>query len=144
MSFAQNQTFKLWNTFMPRRMEIANSVGNDLFSIQNYKLNFFSQFDPSNEFEKWAAKEVLDFDGIPDGMEAINIQSGLYAVFNYIGLVSEARDTFQYILTTWLPASDYTLDTRPHFEILGEKYKYEHPESEEEIWIPIIPKNSEL
>ena len=34
----------------------------------------------------------------------------------------------------------YTLDDRPHFEILGEKYKNQDPDSEEELWIPIKPK----
>jgi AraC family transcriptional regulator len=42
-----------------------------------------------------------------------------------------------YIFNTWLPQSNYQLAPRPHFEILGEKYKNNHPDSEEEIWIPI-------
>jgi AraC family transcriptional regulator len=33
--------------------------------------------------------------------------------------------------------SAYDLDNRPHFEILGEKYKNESPDSEEELWIPV-------
>jgi AraC family transcriptional regulator len=41
---------------------------------------------------------------------------------------------------TWLPSSDYVLDNRPHFEILGEKYKINDPESEEKIWIPVRKK----
>ncbi|MFM9945765.1 MAG: GyrI-like domain-containing protein, partial [Bacteroidia bacterium] len=44
------------------------------------------------------------------------------------------------IYGTWIPNSEYNLDNRPHFEILGEKYKNNHPDSEEEIWIPIKPK----
>jgi AraC family transcriptional regulator len=32
------------------------------------------------------------------------------------------------------------LDNRPHFEILGEKYKQGSPDSEEEIWIPVKEK----
>jgi AraC family transcriptional regulator len=37
-----------------------------------------------------------------------------------------------------LPLSkEYELDDRPHFEILGDKYKNNDPNSEEEIWIPI-------
>ncbi|MEP7234441.1 MAG: GyrI-like domain-containing protein, partial [Ignavibacteriota bacterium] len=48
--------------------------------------------------------------------------------------------TFQYILRTWVPNSNYELDDRPHFEILGEKYKKDDPSSEEEIWIPIKPR----
>lgn len=44
---------------------------------------------------------------------------------------------FRNIFGVWLPASGYTLDRRPHFEVLGEKYKNADPNSEEEIWIPI-------
>jgi len=38
-----------------------------------------------------------------------------------------------YIFSDWLPKSDYELDEKPHFEILGEKYKNDDPNSEEEI-----------
>jgi AraC family transcriptional regulator len=31
------------------------------------------------------------------------------------------------------------LDQRPHVEVMGEKYKNNDPDSEEEIWIPIKP-----
>jgi AraC family transcriptional regulator len=37
----------------------------------------------------------------------------------------------------WLPASGYELDDRPHFEILGERYKNNDPDSEEELWFPV-------
>lgn len=44
----------------------------------------------------------------------------------------------EYIYGSWLPNStEYARDNRPHFEILGEKYKNNDPESEEEIWIPV-------
>ncbi|MDP5096829.1 MAG: GyrI-like domain-containing protein [Flavobacterium sp.] len=39
-----------------------------------------------------------------------------------------------------MPNSEYQLDNRPHFEILGAKYKNNAPDSEEEIWIPIKRK----
>ncbi|WP_339791455.1 GyrI-like domain-containing protein [uncultured Imperialibacter sp.] len=47
---------------------------------------------------------------------------------------------FEYIFGTWLPASAYDLDDRPHFEVLGDNYKNNDPTSEEEIWIPIRPR----
>lgn len=34
----------------------------------------------------------------------------------------------------------YEIDFRPHFEILGEKYKNNDPGSEEEVWIPVRPR----
>jgi len=138
--FANNKTFELWRNFMPRYREIKNPVGKVLYSIQIYESSFFNNFDPNREFEKWAAIEVTDFDKVPDDMESFTLTGGLYAVFLYKGAASAAAGTFQYILGSWLPESEYKLDNRPHFEILGEKYKNEDPASEEEIWIPIKPK----
>ncbi|MEP1984886.1 MAG: GyrI-like domain-containing protein, partial [Maribacter dokdonensis] len=40
----------------------------------------------------------------------------------------------------WIPNSEYQLDGRPHFEVLGAKYKNNDPNSEEEVWIPIKAK----
>ena len=139
-SFSNNRTFELWNTFMPKRKEIKNIIGTELYSIQIYEPLFFDNFDPKKEFEKWATMEVTDFNIVPDGMETFILQSGLYAVFLYHGAASAAAPAFRYILDTWLPGAGYSLDHRPHFEILGEKYKNEDPTSEEEIWIPIKPK----
>jgi len=142
MSFANNKTYELWKGFMPRRKEIKNSIGTDLYSMQIYAPSFFDNINPDNEFEKWAAMEVTGFDKVPGQMETYTLTGGLYAVFLYKGAASAASGTFQYILGTWLPNSEYILDDRPHFEILGEKYKKEDPDSEEEIWIPIKPKKS--
>lgn len=140
MSLNNNRTFELWNSFMPRRKEITNTIGADLFSLQLYDANYFSQFNPSNLFEKWALMEVSDFCSVPSEMSAFTLSGGLYAVFNFKGTSQQAPEMFKYILLEWLPASKYELDDRPHFEILGEKYKREHPDSEEEIWIPIRSK----
>lgn len=143
MTFANNQTSELWKTFMPRRKEIENNLTTQLFSIQVYPpLHAFTVFNPDAPFEKWAAIEVSDFENIPGGMESFILQDGLYAVFHYKGLSTDNR-IFQYIFGKWLPNSEeYVLGTRPHFEILGEKYKNNDPDSEEEIWIPITKRNA--
>ena len=73
------------------------------------------------------------------GLETFVLPEGQYAVFQYKGLSSD-NSIFQYIFGTWLPGSDYVLDDRPHFEVLGDKYKNNDPASEEEIWVPIQPK----
>jgi len=139
MSFAHNKTGELWAGFIPRRKEIKNAVSTDLFSLQIYDKEYFTKFRPDREFEKWALVEVSSFDDIPVELESFSLQGGLYAVFYYKGLSSDSS-IFQYIFGTWLPNSDYVLDNRSHFEILGEKYKNNDPDSEEEIWIPIKPK----
>lgn len=137
MSFADNKTKELWQNFISRRKEIHNNIGTDLYSLQIYGPAHFDHFNPNAHFEKWAAIEVTDFDTVPDGMETLVLPEGLYAVFLYQGAASAGAAMFQYIFGTWLPTTDYLLDNRPHFEILGEKYKNEDPDSEEEIWIPI-------
>ncbi|TQE66329.1 GyrI-like domain-containing protein [Leptospira noguchii] len=43
-----------------------------------------------------------------------------------------------HIFQEWLPNSGYKLEHRPHFELLGSKYKNNDPTSEEEVWIPIV------
>ncbi|MGC4129904.1 MAG: GyrI-like domain-containing protein [Bergeyella sp.] len=139
MSFADYKAGELWKSFMPVRKEIANNLTDDLISMSVYNSTYFSDFKPTNEFEKWAVVEVSHFDNVPKEMETFVLSGGLYAVFNYKGLNTD-NSIFQYILGTWLPNSDYILDDRPHFEILGDKYKNNDPTSEEEIWTPIKPK----
>lgn len=140
MSLANNQTFKLWQSFMPLRNTIKNKLNNELISMQIYPASFdFSFANPEAEFEKWATVEVMDFANLAENMETYIMPGGLYAVFNYKGLSNDSN-IFRYIYGSWLPKSAYTLDNRPHFEILGDKYKNNDPDSEEEIWIPLKPK----
>lgn len=141
MSLSGNKTADLWRKFMPERDKIENRVGYDLISMQIYPDSYFSEFNPDTEFEKWAAAEVSDYGIIPDGMETYTIPAGLYAVFHYKGDPREGAKIFEYIFSTWLPASGYMLDNRPHFEVLGDKYKNNNPESEEEIKIPVKLKS---
>lgn len=137
MSFAQNRTAELWRSFMPRRKEISLQVEPVLYSMQNYPEGFFEMFNPVTEFEKWAALEVSEVVAPPEGMENFMLPAGMYVVFLYKGHPAEGAKAFQYILGTWLPASGYMLDNRPHFEKLGEKYRNDSADSEEEIWIPV-------
>ena len=138
MSLADNQTGELWRSFKPRLKEIETRVGTELFSLQVYDEDYFQQFDPLNEFEKWALAEVRNFSVIPDEMEPFELPGGLYAVFQHKGMGTEI---FQYIFSVWLPNSEFQLDDRPHFEVLGEKYKQGSPDSEEEIWVPVKNKD---
>lgn len=137
MSLSDNKTGELWRSFIPRRREIQTSIGAELYSMQVYDQSYFDNFNPNIVFEKWATVEVTDFDTVPDGMETFTLTGGLYAVFLQKGAANTGPETFQYIFGTWLPNSEYTLDNRPHFELLGDKYQNDDPGSEEEIWIPI-------
>ncbi len=141
MSFADDKTSEIWKSFGPRRKEISNTVNPDLYSVHIYNdSKFFVDFDPLREFDKWAAIEVTDFDTIPDKMDSLVIPQGQYAVFQYIGRPGDAQKAFQYIYGIWLPHSIFEMDVRPYFALMGEKYKGDDPDSEEEFWVPIKNK----
>jgi AraC family transcriptional regulator len=141
MSLSDNKTGLLWKSFMQRRKEIRNNITSALYSLQVYDHSIdFASFNQDTVFEKWAAVEVADFDNIPPDMETFLLTGGLYAVFIHKGAASTGPKTFRYIFESWLPNSGYLPDRRPHFELLGEKYKNEDPDSEEEVWIPVKRK----
>ncbi len=138
MSFSENKTTDLWKSFMPEHKKIKNRVGEEFFSVEIYNPAFFDDFSSKNEFEKWACVEVSDFDNIPDGMESLVIPEGLYGVFLHKGYAKNGEKTYNYIFNEWLPKSGYKLDNRPHMAVMGEKYQNNSPNSEENIYVPIL------
>ncbi len=136
MSVMENQTTMLWQSFLPRHAEIKSVVSSDKWAVQVYPSNYFDEFNPGTKFIKWSVVEVSNVNAIPEGMELLKIPAGLYAVFLYKGHSGNSK-IFHYIFSKWIPTSGYVLDNRPHFEILGEKFRVNDPLSEEEIWIPI-------
>ncbi|MFT5724096.1 MAG: AraC family transcriptional regulator [Bacteroidia bacterium] len=142
MSFANNQTVALWQSFMPELQQVTNrSSDTEVMSLQLYPTSFtFEQLNPHISFTKWACVEVTDDSNVPSTMETLTIPAGSYAVFIHRGPAKDAGKTFGYIFGQWIPNSEYDVDNRPHFELLGLKYKNNEPDSEEEVWIPIKQK----
>lgn len=140
MSLSQNKTLELWQAFVPAWKSRPDLARPECYSVEVYPEDYFKGFDPSKPFEKWAAIEITEQKEIPNTWEVIEVPEGLYAVFSYKGKSSEVHQLYQYIFTTWIPDSDYFLDNRPHFAVMGEKYRNDDPDSEEEIWIPIQRK----
>lgn len=140
MSIAKDTTHGLWQEFMPNHNHIPNRAGSDFFSVEVYDgLEYFMDFDPARPFDKWAAVAVSKADSMPEGMDLLVLPAGRYAVFHYRGRPSEVHRAYQYIYGTWIGGSGYAIDNRPHFAVMGMGYKGEHPDSEEEIWIPVKP-----
>jgi AraC family transcriptional regulator len=135
MSLLFDRTSELWRSFMPERRKIQNAVSNELISMRVYDV----RMEPANaaqQFDKWAAVEVAEFNEVSENMESLVLKGGLYAVFDYEGLNTD-NTIFIYIFKDWLPSSNYQLDNRPQFEVLGEHYRNNDPASREEIWIPV-------
>ena len=144
MSIVDNKTYELWNKFRTSQHLIKNPIGLDLYSIQVYN-SPFEHFKPTSIFTKWACIEVQGIDNVPELFSNFTIKGGSYAVFIHKGLASDFKKTFDYIFKEWLPESNYLLDeTRAHFEVLGNKYKNNNPNSEEDVWIPILEKSIKI
>ena len=141
-SLSENKTFMLWNSFMKRRHEIENKTNDNFYSIQVYHptLNF-NDFTPQTRFDKLATVSVSDYLNVPESMERYALDGGLYAKFLFIGNSNHTELFFNTVFNHWFPDSNYEVDnTRPHFEILGEKYNRNSEFSEEDIFIPIKNK----
>ncbi|GGH09422.1 GyrI-like domain-containing protein [Mucilaginibacter phyllosphaerae] len=142
MSLTANKTHSLFSGFMPRRHEVGHKLNTTVICMQVFEPGFdFRNFTPATVHQKWAAVEVAEFDDVPAGMETFELAAGLYAVFAYKGTAATFGPTYNYIFNTWLPSSVYELDNRPHFEVLGDKYKNNDPESEEDIYVPVRLKS---
>lgn len=138
MSYINDRTKELWQSFMPDRKKIQNRVDSSYYSMQIYPVLFdYASFDPSAIFTKWAAVEVSNHDYIPSQMEGYIIEGGTYGVFTHVGPASTFVQSMEYIHQIWLPESEYALDDREHFEILEEGYNPLDKNATEEIWIPI-------
>ncbi|MGJ4731990.1 GyrI-like domain-containing protein [Leptospira levettii] len=137
MSLTNQLTSILWKSFQPIIPTIQHRNSNELISLSMYPAGYFQSFDPNAMFQKWALVEVSKFFDFPPETEGFTLDGGLYAEFLYKGLPSEAGPFFHSIFMDWLPNSNFQLDNRPHFEVMGEKYKNNDPESEELVYIPI-------
>lgn len=125
----------LWKRFMSRRKEIKNVRTEDFTALQVY--SNFNNFEAA--FDIWACVEVSSIDVIPEDMQSLTITKGDYAVFLHKGM--DASKTYERIMSEWLPTSDYDIDDRPHFQVMGAKYKNGSPESEEDFYVPIKIRN---
>jgi AraC family transcriptional regulator len=137
MSLIDNKTFELFSSFMTNRKQVKNSLGTAIYEVMEYDAAHFKNFNPNKSFKKWATLEVGNFEAIPENMNTLVLESGLYAVFTYKGLAKDFSNLMQYVFTEWLPKSEYALANRPHFNVLGDKYIKDSPDSEEEVYIPI-------
>ncbi len=139
-SLSDNKTIELWQKFMPRKKEMSLLKNSWNYAIQQYDVQLKMQdFTFDTKFEIWAAVEMNSFENIPSGMNSLVIPAGQYAMFIHKGNAQTFPKSMAYIMNKWLPESEYKLDERAHFQIMKDEYLGENnPNSEEEIWIPVI------
>ncbi|HNP19456.1 MAG TPA: GyrI-like domain-containing protein [Fulvivirga sp.] len=136
MTPARDTTKELFRGLMPRKKEI-NALNPKIYCLQLYDVIGFDDFNENTQFVKWGAVEVADFSLIPEGMSSLVLEAGKYAVFIHHGRASAFHKTWTLIFDSWLPSSGYSLDSRPHFQLLPPNYNPVDPNAEEEVWVPI-------
>jgi len=137
-SFVNDRTSELWRRFRTVSSTVSGRIGGESYSVKVYDESYsFERFDPTAEFDKWAAVAAGDDADVPEGLELLIIPAGKYAEFVHVGPASAAPRTFGYIFGVWLPASEFELDLRPHFEILPEGYDPFDEQAEEKVLIPL-------
>lgn len=124
----------LWQKFSPRKDEITNLINSKSIAMQTFTID--KNGEPNKNFNMWACVEVSNLSDIPSDMKGFIIPKGEYIKVIHIGM--DAGKTYQYIITEWLPNSGYKIDDRPHFQVMGDKYKNGSPDSEEDFYVPII------
>lgn len=138
MSVIEDRTKELWSSFMPKKASIKNRKNSDLISLQLYPKVFdYQNFNPHEEFIKWAAAEIQNGSNIPTEFQSFELKGGQYAIFIHRGTPQEFHKTLRFIYGEWLPVSDFYIDNRPHFELLSDNYRPNDPSATEEVWIPI-------
>lgn len=139
MSVAQDTTYDLFSSFMPRSKEIPNRLNSWIYDLRIYPQEYFTKFNPKAKFNKYALVEVGTPVHIPECMEEFTLEGGNYAVFTPRDGTAGFK-VFEYIFTKWLPGSGYLLEPRPHFEKLqGDTHKNDTNKSEL-IFIPVSAK----
>ena len=139
-SIAENSNRDLWQTFKPLARTVRGRESTDFYSVEVFdEATSFEDFTPATMFDKWAAVEVSDSAEVPEQMDTLTL-SGKYAVFLHTGLPSDLPATSKYIFGEWMPASEYEVDRRPHFEIMTADYLPDDPDATEEVYVPVTPR----
>lgn len=140
-SLAESRGGEIWRALRSQAAEVSDRVGTDFYSVRVYDPEYsFTKFDAAARFDKWAAVEVYKDPSLPDGFESHSIPVGQYAVFICRGTPAMASNTFGFVFGTWLREADFDLDDRPHFEILDNNWNPFDESANEEVWVPIKPR----
>ena len=123
---------KLWDVFLPRMSEVADSLPSFGFGIVH-------NVEPEDELlEYFAAVEITSEPlEVPAEMSYLRIPAARYATFQHRGVPSEVNQTVDYIYSTWLLQSGYRHSCGPDIETYGNEYIANSPESRIYYGIPI-------
>lgn len=122
----------LWAQFAGRAAELRQAA----VSGQTYGL--IDNFDEeSGEFDYLAGVEVRAADQAPEDMEVWQLLAQNYAVFPTT--LSTLMQTMSQAYESWLPGSNYRRAPGPEFELYGDNFEPDDPDSPFQLYIPVEP-----
>ena len=135
-SLKNNEVPQLWMIFSPRENEIQHVINSSNF----WGVSFDYEYEKGDtEFSHIVGREVTSTDDIPDGMTFIEIPASTYAVFTHKGSLDSFGKTYNDIYGIWLPKSNYKYnESAPELELYDERFQFGLPDSEMDIYVPII------
>jgi len=135
---ANNQSVigNLWSKYNLKSKEIPSRVSPTDIGVVTCLGDSDEKSHP-NEMFYMAGAEVNSTNIIPEGMTAMSIPAGNYAVFTHKGKINKIGMTMKYIYGSWLPKSGKKLRDAPELELYDQRFKHDSDKSELDIYIPI-------
>lgn len=133
-SLLQDRTALVFRKLMIWRKDSKEYREEPVYDIKVYPQSYFSAFDPSTPFEKWAAVQQKT-ENSRDDLKLFSLIGGTYLCFTSDTRVS--AQFFQELFTSWLPRSQYKLDGRPQFDKIWPDPVRRGAILKEEIYIPV-------
>jgi AraC family transcriptional regulator len=90
----------------------------------------------TGDFDYIAGFEVTSAEGLPEGMAAIEVPAGKYAMLPTT--LPKIGETFQNAYGTWLPQAGYQPTGGPEIELYDEQFDPQDPNSEFAVYIPVV------
>ena len=126
-----------WDRFFAAGLPTGSRVDEKVcYGVELYDKDFM----PGKDWYYFPAVQVSDPTDLPGLLFAKRFPACRYAVFPVVGGVPKIGAVFGYIYNEWLPSSGYEMAYPWDFEVYGEQFKGDAPDSLVEVYIPIKAK----
>jgi predicted transcriptional regulator YdeE len=126
-----------WQDFFDKGYDVQGALPGAMFGVS------FSS-DGKGGFRYAVAVEVETVpapDEMQDGLCAVTLSAGDYAVLRHFGQISALPGYHDRMFTEWLPASDHVVRAGAVFEVYPEDARNGPAGMAYEIWVPVTAKN---
>ncbi|MCF7910968.1 MAG: AraC family transcriptional regulator [Candidatus Cloacimonetes bacterium] len=132
----KNTIPQLWDKFNARWQDVKN-IAQEGVCVGICPSVDDKDFDENTEFAYIAGMIVKNFTEVPEGMETLEIPAQKYAVATHKGPLDKLHDTYHYLYAEWLKDSDYEFCPSAEIEWYDDRFIFNSPESEFDIYIPV-------